>query len=92
MNIPENSNLVPSRPSAAPVAPMGRHNRSVGQIFNVVAFGVNVGTMCAQFSPSSPCIANRGPEKRGRLPARCRSLLVARMNLNPWHPKKYTPE
>ena len=34
-NISGKLNLAPLRPRAAPIAPMGRHNRSGGQIFNV---------------------------------------------------------
>ena len=38
-------NLAPLRPRAAPMAPMGRHDRSGGQIFNGIVFGGDVGTI-----------------------------------------------
>ena len=44
-NIAGKSNLAPLRPRAAPIAPMGRHNRSGGQIFNGIVFGGDVGTI-----------------------------------------------
>ena len=44
-NIAGKSNLAPQRPRAAPIAPMGRHNRSGGQIFNGIVFGGDVGTI-----------------------------------------------
>ena len=44
-NIAGKLNLAPLRPRAAPIAPMGRHNRSGGQIFNWIAFGGDVGTI-----------------------------------------------
>ena len=44
-NIAGKLNLAPLRPRAAPIAPMGRHNRSGGQIFNGIVFGGDVGTI-----------------------------------------------
>jgi len=48
-NLPGKLNLAPLRPRAAPIAPMGRHNRSGGQIFNGIVFGGDVGTIYTIF-------------------------------------------
>ena len=52
-----------------------------------IAFGGDVGTIF----PLKSMHCEPWPEKRGRLATRCRSPLVARMHLTPWHPK-YTPD
>ena len=47
-NIAGKSNLAPLRPRAAPIAPMGRHNGSGGQIFNGIVFGGDVASTSSE--------------------------------------------